>query len=269
MIKSIITSDAIIIPTPEGILQYNKFDPNFERIKAYCTDPNANMERLNNFQNKLNFESEDISLTYNNKVEEYELFYNGKYFYIDNLFIETIYKLINDPKIKFRVEYVANFFLKMLNNPHHKFNYMFNQLKKIGFVFLSDGNIIVEKEWEDEIKRYYERRREFLKSPLLKKTLVIINPAEIDESFNFVNYTVIGSYYTLDGKSVLNNSWITNEQRLIDVYEEVIKDTKGSEQEKTETLAKAFGLNFNIVDSIRKVNAENKKEIIMEILRSL
>jgi hypothetical protein len=271
MIKHIITSDALIITTSDGIFQFGKNDPNYQRVLSLCLNPEATSKDLINI-NRLNYEDDNISLSYNSKIEEYELFYNSKYYYIDKTFIDILFNLVNDDNIPFKIEYAVEFFIKLLNNPYIKFNTLFPELLKRGFLFLSNGDIIIEKEFECEDNRYYDRKRTFIESNLIKKTFVVINPQNINHDYSFFGYRVIGSYIRVSEKTkLLNNSWIKNENTLMSNWEKILNILISEEFKLTKYnhLAKMFNIDNEVVSAFGKKVNDDPAEIMYEIMRMI
>jgi hypothetical protein len=268
VIKHIITSDALIIPTSEGILQFNKTDSSYNRMLSICKMEDSNYEDLFKVKYNLNFENDDISLSYNTKSEEYELFYNSKYYYLDETFISTIFSLINDVNINFRIEYLANFLLKIFNNPYFKFNDLLEKLFNQKFLFLSNGNIVIEKIFESEYKKMYDRKRFFSEPTLVNKTLAIIDPSTIEGDYSFTEYRVLDSYFFNDEKSKLHNTWIRNEQNFIPVYNKIIEFKKNESEDKLiVNISKKVDIDYDLLNDYYNHVDKNITELAYEIVR--
>jgi hypothetical protein len=270
MIKHIITSDAIIIPTSEGILQYGKDDINFERILALCLNPQSTLFDLqkDNF-NLLNYEDDDITLNYNKKSEEYELFYNSRYYYLNRLFCNNICELLND-KMPFDIKYLINFIKKLLNNPYYKFNILLDKLMEKDFLFQSDGDIIIQKEFETESEIYYDRKRSFASKDAVNKTYAIICPEAIDNEFNFFGYTVIGSSMFLNNNTrLLANSWITNEKKLIPTFHGIRTqmDKNAIQIENITFISNKYNIDRLILSNLMERYPNNVVKLVLDVLR--
>jgi hypothetical protein len=269
VIKHILTSDAIIIPSDDGILQFTKSNPNFSKIVDVCLKKSSTLKDLTIVKSALNYEDDEISLTFNQRTEEYELFHNSKYHYIDGLFTNMLHELINNHKSNFKIEYVIKMFMKMLNNPYVKFDVLFAQLLQKGFLFVDSGNIIVEKNWESESNRYYDRKRS-IECNQVKRTLIEIDPQNLEADFSIFGYTVIESHLTTKNEPILTPSYVSNIYHFLRVYNQLLKYDNIAFDKKSEyaaTIAEDFGLNIADVNVLLGKTDMKKGELALELTR--
>jgi hypothetical protein len=257
MVKHIITNDALIIPTRKGIMQISKTDDTFSKLLAICNDGASSEDDLISFTNDYTYEDENISLTFFKKTEHGEVFYNGKYYDLDIDFSREIMKLLAK-NCDFDLLYLARFLVKVFSNANLSFNELMTSLLHESFVFLSNGNIIIEKSFENENIRFYDKKRTFAKSGEVKKTFAIIDPSTIESDYHFFGYDVIESYLYVNEFKPLKNTWIKNGKLFIQVYSEVLRIIKDEKDvtSKIGRIKKLYGV--DVKDFVR----DDKNNII-------
>jgi len=231
--KYILTEDAIIIPTLEETFQFSKENKFFNKILNIVKTSDSK-EELNNFLfNHVNYEDNDISLIQERNSEQIEVFYNGKYFFLDKRLSKEAISLM-ELRDGFKSKYLANF-LKNLFNSSIDYKYLLDKLFNCGFSFTSDGCVIIKKNFENEDEGFHYKLKAMKKSSeLVIKTYVKVNPQNIKckddgETFYFDEYIVLGHSmwvkdFVIDGcdKLLNNNSYIGVPEKVIDIAYQVI-----------------------------------------------
>jgi hypothetical protein len=214
----VLTNDAIVIPHQGGVLQYLRTDSMFNNLQKICNNKDSNIEDILYAMNGLNYEDDDLTITHDIKLEEAEIFHNGKYYVIDEKLVHEI-KVLLMTDTKFKMSYFVKFIKKALNNPYHSFSQIMKKLLDVGFMFNSNGDVIIEKDNENEGYHYYDKRRGFASKDAAQKTLVVVNPETFESDWQFMGYVVIGTYIVSKDYKMLTNSWITNEKHYLITFD--------------------------------------------------
>jgi len=220
VINYISTSDAIIIKLKKGVFSVSKTDPSYKNIFAVCQNKKSTIDDLDFFIKGLEYSDDDISISYDDKTEMCEVYYNGKYYTLNFNLTQELRGLFI---FGFKTVYLANFLKKCFNNPYHSFNDLINFLYSKSFCFNNDGDLIMGKDFENESARRYLRERKFDSGNRdTIRTLIKLNPADINENFMIEDYKVISSYYQSADSKLLLFTWITNEENLTGIYKDIL-----------------------------------------------
>jgi len=266
MLNYILTDEAIVIPTGKEILQVSRGDKRFNRIAEILHREKTTLSEIMIIINRsFNYEDDEISFTQEKGSDEIEVFYNGKYFTLDNrlaLEIKTLLEMDDG----FRIEYGVKFIKKLLD-ARIPFNYLLSSLFEQGFSFTSDGNIVTVKSGESktEVPGHYIRNRRLQNDDYALYNYIVIEPKYLfrddDDNICYSEYHVIG---TIMGglhkvKPFLKGTYVGISDSLIELHDLVVNREITDELESF--LGKHYGLERikSFTDKITMIESFSRK----------
>jgi len=223
MIKHILTEEAVLIPSTEGIIQIQKSHKKFDKIMNSIMNTDS-VSNIMKYMNRFSYEDDEISIS-QDKNEKIEIFYNGKYIDLDER-MNVIFKRLMSLDDGFELSYGAAFLKKLLKNRYYSLNTMFDILFSNGFAFTANGNIIIAKEYEEESNRFYPKVRSFANRDFVKVSLAVVDPSTLDQDMNFFYYHVIGHLITKNSSEYLKSltgTYIGNVNKYLTIKEDILK----------------------------------------------
>jgi len=221
MIKHIITDEAILIPTSKGVIQYQKDDDLYNDILTLVMKEDSTLEDIKKLNSSCNYEDDDIVFIQEKNTDSVEVIFNGRYHFLNHTFVSRLIQMLklNDG---FQMKHAANFIKRLLKNNFNLTNTL-EKLLEIGFLYTPSGQIISVKNFENEGKGVFAKKRSFAEKDMIKKTFILINPEDIDAHFNFDQYIVLANVmgpeiFGEKYQTFLNGSCIGDADELFNIF---------------------------------------------------